>query len=148
MEDPNNIVQFIRVGGLFTSVIVIACTWVAIQALNGFLRRLGHRFTDQRLRIQQVGTVGRFLIYVGVTVTCLLLSVHLTKELMLALGGSIAVMLYVLDVRYEKALETDVTERVLEGFREADVSPPAILHRNVAASSGLSGARRTRAAAR
>jgi small-conductance mechanosensitive channel len=39
---------------------------------------------------------------------------------------------YVLDVRYEKALETDVTERVLEAFRDADVRPPAILHRTVA----------------
>lgn len=36
---------------------------------------------------------------------------------------------YVLDVVYEKALETDVTERVLEGFREAGIQPPAVLHR-------------------
>lgn len=36
---------------------------------------------------------------------------------------------YVLDVRYEKALETDVTERVVEGFRVAGVRPPALLHR-------------------
>ncbi len=38
---------------------------------------------------------------------------------------------YVLDVRFEKAFETDVTERVLSGFREAGVQPPAILHRDV-----------------
>jgi small-conductance mechanosensitive channel len=37
---------------------------------------------------------------------------------------------YVLDVRFEKAFETDVTERVLAAFREACIQPPAILHRS------------------
>jgi len=36
---------------------------------------------------------------------------------------------YVLDVRFEKAFETDVTERVVEGFGEAKIQPPALLHR-------------------
>lgn len=38
---------------------------------------------------------------------------------------------YVLDVQYEKAFETDVTDRVLEAFRAHQVHPPAILHRTV-----------------
>jgi small-conductance mechanosensitive channel len=37
---------------------------------------------------------------------------------------------YVLDVRFEKAFETDVTERVVEGLAEAEVKPPAVLHRS------------------
>ena len=36
---------------------------------------------------------------------------------------------YVLDVHYEKALETDVTERVVEAFRSEGISGPAVLHR-------------------
>jgi small-conductance mechanosensitive channel len=36
---------------------------------------------------------------------------------------------YVLDCQYEKALETDVTERVIEAFREHGILPPAVLHR-------------------
>ena len=36
---------------------------------------------------------------------------------------------YVLDVRYEKELETDVTERVIDGFRERGIQPPARLVR-------------------
>jgi len=39
---------------------------------------------------------------------------------------------YVLDVRFEKAFETDITERVMEGFAAAGIQPPAILHRNAA----------------
>jgi small-conductance mechanosensitive channel len=37
---------------------------------------------------------------------------------------------YVLDVRFEKAFETDVTERVVEGLAAAGVKPPAVLHRS------------------
>ncbi len=36
---------------------------------------------------------------------------------------------YVLDVKFEKAFESDVTERVLEGFRDNGIAPPAVLHR-------------------
>ena len=38
---------------------------------------------------------------------------------------------YVLDVRFEKAFETDVTERVVEAFGEAKIQPPALLHRGI-----------------
>ena len=41
---------------------------------------------------------------------------------------------YVLDVQYEKALETDVTERVMTAFREHGIRPPAVLHRSIDAS--------------
>jgi small-conductance mechanosensitive channel len=38
---------------------------------------------------------------------------------------------YVLDVKYEKAFETDVHIRVQKAFREAGIQPPAVLHRQV-----------------
>jgi hypothetical protein len=38
---------------------------------------------------------------------------------------------YVNDTRFEKAFETDVNLRVLHAFREANILPPAILHRTV-----------------
>ena len=38
---------------------------------------------------------------------------------------------YVLDVRFEKQFETDVTERVAESFRSEEIGRPAILHRSV-----------------
>ncbi len=39
---------------------------------------------------------------------------------------------YVLDTKYEKAFETDVTLRVLEAFSENGIQPPAVLHRSAA----------------
>jgi len=38
---------------------------------------------------------------------------------------------YVFDCKYEKAFETDVHFRVLEGFREHGIGAPAVLHRSV-----------------
>ncbi len=50
----------------------------------------------------------------------------------LILQGYVATRLrakaYVLDVHYEKAFETDVTERVKVGLRAAGITPPKILH--------------------
>jgi len=38
---------------------------------------------------------------------------------------------YVLDTKYEKAFETDVSKSVLGAFREHAIQPPAILHRSL-----------------
>lgn len=38
---------------------------------------------------------------------------------------------YVLDTRFEKAFETDVTMRTLDAFARHGIGPPAVLHRNV-----------------
>ena len=46
---------------------------------------------------------------------------------------------YVLDTRFEKAFETDVTLRVLEAFEQAGIGPPAILHRPTEPSQIRSG---------
>ncbi len=45
---------------------------------------------------------------------------------------------YVLDTKYEKKFETDVTLRVIESFREEGIQPPAILHRQVSGAGGES----------
>ena len=42
----------------------------------------------------------------------------------------IKVKAYVFDARYENAFASDVTERVLEGFRDNAIKPPAVLHRS------------------
>ena len=37
---------------------------------------------------------------------------------------------YVLELRYEKAFESDVSQRILEAFQDANLLPPAVLHRD------------------
>ncbi len=40
---------------------------------------------------------------------------------------------YVLDIKYEKGLESDISLRVMSAFGDAGIHPPAILHRHVGA---------------
>ena len=45
--------------------------------------------------------------------------------------------LYVLDTQYEKAMETDVTLRVMDAFSNHGIRPPAILHRDITNEAAL-----------
>ena len=49
----------------------------------------------------------------------------------------IRLKLYVLDTQYEKAMETDVTLRVMDAFANNDIQPPAILHRELSKETTL-----------
>lgn len=42
---------------------------------------------------------------------------------------------YVFDSKYEKPFETDVHLRVLEAFRQHDIQPPAVLHRQLTSTA-------------
>lgn len=267
MEETVRILSFIRVGGLLPGAIVLIVTWVVAHFVSSSTERLGRRFTERRLILQQVGTITRFLVYFSGIGIASMLAFRLSQEMLIAVGGTIAVAVgiafkdlaasviaglliimdrpfqvgdrvtisgvygevtkiglrsvrlvtlddsmvtipnnklltdivtsgnagaldmqivldfhigldqdieaakeivrdsitssrytylgkpwtvlvntviqenyfavrvrgkaYVLDVQYEKAYESDVTERVLHGFREQAISPPAILHRNI-----------------
>lgn len=85
------ILSFIRVGGLLPAALVILGTWVAARVLASFFDRLGKRFTDRRLLLQQITTILRFLIYFAGIVTSVLLAFHLSREMLLAVGGTMAV---------------------------------------------------------
>lgn len=267
MQPNLEALEFFKPSGLPIAFLIIAITLILVRVLNNALSSLGVRFPDRRLLVQQVGSFIRFALYLlgglGATATVVVLS----REVMLALGGTTAVAVgfalrdiaasmiaglvilidkpfqvgdrvsfeshygevqsiglrsvrlmtlddtlitipnskfltdavasanagrlemmiqmdfyvaidqdvarakrivqealttsryvhlqrswavlvsevihenyfavrlrakaYVLDVSFEKQFETDVTERVLIGFRDADVQPPAILHRDV-----------------
>jgi small-conductance mechanosensitive channel len=91
-----------------------------------------HIGVDQDVRrareiVREIGIMSRYVFLekdVTVTAAQVLVESYLAVRLRLKL--------YVLDTRYEKAMETDVTLRVLEAFAAEGIEPPAILHRRVA----------------
>ncbi len=91
MEGSANIIQFIRVGGLLTSVIIFIVAWFVARMISQSAAQLGERFTDRRLQLQQVGTFLRFFVYLVAIVASVVASVQLNNEMLLALGGTIAV---------------------------------------------------------
>ncbi len=275
-----NIIELVRVGGLLTGVAILIATWFVVRLVGGTLAKLGDRFADKRLLLNQIATLTRFVLYLVGIGLAIGASVRLSKEVLLALTGTAAVTVgfalkdlaasvlagitilidrpfqvgdrvafagvygeitsiglrsvrlvtlddnvitipnnkflteivssgnygaldmqiqmdffvgvdqdislakrlveecltsnryvylgkpwvvlvnevvqnsyfavrlrakaYVLDVKYEKAFETDVTERVLEAFREHEIQPPAVLHRALPEGPGRGKAPRER----
>ena len=71
--------------------------------------------------------------YLGKPWTVLLSSVIQDSYVAIRLRAKV----YVLDVQYEMALQSDVTERVLRAFADSHIEPPAILHRSLPPSPGV-----------
>lgn len=93
MENAPNLIQFINFPGLLTAAFVLVFTWVVASLVGRFLARLGNRFTDKRLILEQVATLVRFFFYLNGIVAAALISLNLSDQALLALGGTIAVTL-------------------------------------------------------
>ena len=91
MDDPTNILQFVRVGGLLTAAVLLAATWFLSHLIRRTFERVGDRFPDRRLVLQQVGTFTRFLLYILGFVASTVAIFRFTDQMFLALGGTIAV---------------------------------------------------------
>lgn len=89
--DGENLLRFVRMGGLLSSALLLAGAFVVAQLLSGFLNRLGNRFTDRRLVLHQTATFVRFFLLLGAIGTSVLLSFDLSDQALLALGGTLAV---------------------------------------------------------
>ena len=91
MNESTEILRFIRPGGLPYAVAALGVAIVLARLLGRGIDRLGERFGDRRLMIQQVGSFLRFGVYLlgvmGATASLL----QLTTEVVLALGGTAAV---------------------------------------------------------
>lgn len=90
-----------------------------------------HIGLDQNARlagdlIREAAVTSRF-VYLPKPVVVLVAQVLLEQCVALRLRLKV----YVLDTKYEKALETDVTLRVMDAFAKHAIQPPAVLHRNL-----------------
>jgi small-conductance mechanosensitive channel len=96
-----------------------------------------HIGMDQDVRqardlIQEAAATSRF-VYLPKSITVLVSQVLIDQCVALRLRLKV----YVLDTKYEKQLETDITLRVLDAFAKNNIHPPAILHRQVRKQIGL-----------
>jgi small-conductance mechanosensitive channel len=91
VNDPTQIFSFVRPGGVITGTFVLLGAWLAGRLIVNMAASLGNRFTDRRLQINQSATFVRFIAYIFAFLLALLLTFNLTSELLLAIGGTIAV---------------------------------------------------------
>ena len=90
-EISRNVLETIRLGGMFTGVIIVAVTWLLVRVLTAALERAGGRFVHRRLLLNQIATMLRFVIYAGGIALAVGTSINLSKEVVLALVGTAAV---------------------------------------------------------
>jgi small-conductance mechanosensitive channel len=93
MNDETDILGFIRIGGMVTGAFVLFGAWMAGRLFVSLSESLGRRFSDRRLQINQTATFVRFTTYILAFLAAVLLSFNLTRELLLAIGGTVAVTL-------------------------------------------------------
>jgi small-conductance mechanosensitive channel len=86
-----NILELVRISGMISGAIALAATWFIVKMMTSTLAKLGTRFTDKRLLLQQIGTLGRFVLYLGGLAVAVTLSVNLSRDVVLALTGTAAV---------------------------------------------------------
>jgi small-conductance mechanosensitive channel len=88
IQDPGDILRFVRLAGLPAAVIVLLATWGFARLVTRFLEGAGNRFTDRRLLFQQIASFTRFFIYFSGFAVALLLSFRFSDQMLLALGGT------------------------------------------------------------
>lgn len=65
--DPQ-LVQFIKLDGLFSAAVILFAAWVLIRLLSRSLDTLGDRITERRLLLKQLSLIARFSIMLGAAV--------------------------------------------------------------------------------
>lgn len=90
-SDPTGILSFVQLERIPMALLVIAIAWLVTRTVSRVLDGLGDRFTGWRIVLKQTSAITRFLIFIGATALVVRNLIHLTNEVVLALGGSVAV---------------------------------------------------------
>jgi small-conductance mechanosensitive channel len=91
MDDATQILKFIRPGGSVTAAFIFFVAWALSQVVHKVGDQLGAQLVNRRLTIHQTVTVLRFVIYIGAFAAAVPALFALTDQMLVALGGTIAV---------------------------------------------------------
>ena len=83
--------EMIRWEGVAASLVLIVVTWIGLRLLETVLQALGQAYVERRLLLQKFGAFFRFAVYIALTTTVVLLSFSLNREILVVLGGTLAV---------------------------------------------------------
>ncbi|ACY17946.1 MscS Mechanosensitive ion channel [Haliangium ochraceum DSM 14365] len=89
--EAGKILEFVRPSGLLLALVAVIAATVTLRFLHSLTERLGARFSDRRLLVQQVSTILRFAVYLVTILFVAGSAIDLEPEAVLALSGVIAV---------------------------------------------------------
>jgi small-conductance mechanosensitive channel len=85
------LLQFVDLSRIPFAFGVIVCAWLLNRFIARSLDDLGVRFNERRLLFKQIGSFSRFFILIASAVLVAAAVVRFSDEVMIALGGSVAV---------------------------------------------------------
>ncbi|MCB9672375.1 MAG: mechanosensitive ion channel [Alphaproteobacteria bacterium] len=85
------ILEFVDFSRIPYALAVIAVAWVSNRFITRTLDDLGVRFTERRLLFKQITSFTRFVILIGAAALVAASVVRFSSEVLLAIGGSVAV---------------------------------------------------------
>ena len=91
IEGGAKLIETIQAGGVVTGLVILAVTWFLVRIITAALERSGNRFVHRRLMLSQLATLTRFGMYIGGIAAAIGVSLNLSKEVVLALTGTVAV---------------------------------------------------------
>jgi small-conductance mechanosensitive channel len=83
--------KIIRWEGVAASLLLIIVTWLALRLLDTFLHAFGSAYSERRLLLQKLGSFFRFGTYGVLAVVVVLLSFELDRQILVLIGGTLAV---------------------------------------------------------
>lgn len=86
-----SLLEVVRIGGLATALLILVGTYVVVRFATKALQGLGNRLVDKRLVLNQFATLLRFAIWLFGLAAAVAVSVNLTRDVLLAIGGTAAV---------------------------------------------------------
>jgi small-conductance mechanosensitive channel len=81
----------IRGSGIALSAVILLAAWLLLRLTDRAVQNLGELFTERRLILQKWNTFFRFAVYLVTTVAVVLLSFRISAQVLVLLGGSMAV---------------------------------------------------------
>jgi len=91
MENPTGFLQYLQLERIPLTIVIVAIAIAVSSASTRGLRNLGTRFPGWRIALRQAAAVFRFVVFILASVAVVTNLVRLTSEVVLALGGSVAV---------------------------------------------------------
>lgn len=91
MEQSIGFLNYVRAGGIPTALLIVAVAIVLVRLLDATAARLGKWFAARRLLIHQLASFVRLAIYMAAAAGALGACFELNEQMMLALGGTLAV---------------------------------------------------------
>ena len=91
ISDPTGILRFVQLDGLPVALFAVLAAWMINNALGRAFDDLGQRFTGFRILLKQTSAIAKFVVFIVATTLAVTSVVHFSEEVMLAVGGSVAV---------------------------------------------------------